>query len=137
MNDRVMLIETGLESAQDKASTCFANANRNPNLAILYFLYNDDYLFACWWQVDVVSHSPAAPALWILISLLGVTCLLFSVIGLYCMFSLTLTARPGSKDVSCHLYIISITFKQAYAQTSTHIRTRLMVNSSDDPMLDS
>lgn len=61
MNDRVMLIETGLESAQDK--------------------------------VDVVSHSPAAPALWILISLLGVTCLLFSVIGLYCMFSLTLTAR--------------------------------------------
>eukprot|EP00434_Breviolum_minutum_P004954 symbB.v1.2.004370.t1/scaffold240.1/size264318/26 len=63
MNDRMMLIESGLESAQDK--------------------------------VDVVSHSPAAPALWILISLLGFTLLLLSLIGVYTVFSLTLTGRQN------------------------------------------
>ena len=47
-------------------------------------------------QVDVVSHSPAAPALWIFMSLLVLTLLILFSIGIYCMVSLTLTARQGA-----------------------------------------
>ena len=76
LSDRMMLIESGLESAQDKAR---ASLGREDGLKP--------------GQVDVVSHSPAAPAWWILMSLLVLTLLMLFFIGIYCMVSLTLTAR--------------------------------------------
>ncbi|CAE6924315.1 RIOK1 [Symbiodinium natans] len=62
MNDRMMLIEDGLESAQDK--------------------------------VDIVSHSPAAPALWLALIVVIFAALLLGFIGIYCIFTLRLSSRP-------------------------------------------
>ncbi|CAJ1338953.1 unnamed protein product [Effrenium voratum] len=67
MNRNMLLVENGLESAQDK--------------------------------VDVVSHSPAAPALWLFLILLGLTFVLLSVIGVYCIVTLTLSARQQKEEV--------------------------------------
>ncbi|CAE7509656.1 relA [Symbiodinium microadriaticum] len=58
----MMLIEDGLESAQDK--------------------------------VDIVSHSPAAPALWLVVIVLIFAFLLLAFIGIYFVFTLRLSSRP-------------------------------------------
>ena len=130
MNDRMMLIESGFESAQDKASAIHCHLRDCLLLIFVYYfcfptclkaIHFDtgfkvratgveycSMVFLVWVvqqlecpssilsavvQVDVVSHSPAAPAFWILMSLLAFTLLLLSFIGLYTMLSLTLTSR--------------------------------------------
>ena len=77
-------------------------------------------------QVDVVSHSPAAPAFWILISLLAFTLLLLSFIGLYTMLSLTLTSRHQGCKAEWELNTLSFADK-----TPQHQKTQRSYGNSN------
>ena len=91
----MMLIEDGLESAQDKAASSHSCSTWCQHWSSRKMQPFTNSNVMCLLKVDIVSHSPAAPALWLALIVVIFAALLLGFIGIYCIFTLRLSSRQG------------------------------------------